>query len=157
MKIQLLCIGNTSEKYIRSGIAEYEKRLRKYCKFEFIQIPDIKNQGKYSKEEIKDLEADKLIYKINERSMVFLFDENGQEFSSIQFSQYLNKQLSHSTGTLVFIIGGAYGFSKKIYDLSKGKISLSQMTFSHQMVRMIALEQIYRAFTILNNEPYHHQ
>lgn len=157
MKIFLIVIGKTSENYFKKAEEEYLKRLTKYIKIEYITIPDIKNTKKLSEPEQKKLEGDKLISKIPIGSHVVLLDDKGMEKSSKQFSTYIEKKMVHGTRNLVFIIGGPYGFSDAIYNLANEKLSLSKLTFSHQMIRTIFFEQVYRAFTIMNNEPYHHE
>ena len=157
MKIFLIVIGKTSENYFKKAEEEYLKRLPKYIKLEYIIIPDIKNTKKLSELEQKKLEGDKIISKIPLGSHIVLLDDKGMEKSSKQFSSYIEKKMVHGTRNLVFIIGGPYGFSDVVYDLSNEKLSLSKLTFSHQMIRTIFLEQVYRAFTIMNNEPYHHE
>jgi 23S rRNA (pseudouridine1915-N3)-methyltransferase len=157
VKIVLIVIGKTSEAYFKKAEEEYLKRLKKYIKLEYITIPDIKNTKKLSNLEQKKLEGDQIISKIPVGSHLVLLDDKGMEKTSLQFSSYIEKKMIHGTRNLVFIIGGPYGFSEAIYDLAKEKISLSKLTFSHQMIRTIFFEQVYRAFTIMKNEPYHHE
>ena len=157
MKIKLLTIGKTDNAAIAQLIKTYEARLKHYIQFSIEIIPDLKNTKNFSEEIQKEKEGDLILSKISTIDRMVLLDENGTSFDSIEFSKFLQKQMNSGIKQLVFVIGGPYGFSKKIYKKSKGKISLSKMTFSHQMVRLFAIEQIYRGFTILKNEPYHHQ
>ncbi len=157
MNIKLLAIGKTDNKALQTLIDDYTKRLSFYIKFELEIIPDIKNVKNLSEIQQKEKEGDLILSKISQTDQLILLDENGTTFSSIGFSDYLQKKMNTGIKTLVFVIGGPYGFSEEIYKKAKGKISLSEMTFSHQMVRLFVIEQIYRGFTILKNEPYHHQ
>lgn len=157
MKIVLIVIGKTTESYFKKSEEEYLKRLKKYIKLDYITIPDIKNTKKLSELEQKKQEGEKIISKIPSGSHLVLLDDKGMEKSSMQFSSYIEKKMVHGTKNLVFIIGGPYGFSEEIYAMAKEKLSLSKLTFSHQMIRTIFFEQIYRCFTIMNNEPYHHE
>lgn len=157
MKIKLIYIGKTSKKFLVEGEDEYFGRLKHYCSIERVELPDIKNQKSLSFEEIKKAEGEKIMALLGKNDTVFLLDDKGKQFTSPQLADFLQKQLNYNPGTLVFIIGGAFGFSNELYALASGKISLSSLTFSHQMVRMIFLEQLYRAFTILKGEKYHHE
>ena len=157
MKIKLLTIGKTDNAAIAQLIKTYEARLKHYIQFSIEIIPDLKNTKNFSEEIQKEKEGDLILSKISTTDRMVLLDENGTSFDSIEFSKFLQKQMNSGIKQLVFVIGGPYGFSEKIYKKSQGKISLSKMTFSHQMVRLFAIEQIYRGFTILENEPYHHQ
>jgi len=157
MNIKLLAIGKTDNKALQSLIDDYTKRLSFYIKFELEIIPDIKNVKNLSEMQQKEKEGEFILSKISQADQLILLDENGTTFSSIGFSDYLQKKMNTGIKTLVFVIGGPYGFNEEIYKKAKGKISLSEMTFSHQMVRLFVIEQIYRGFTILKNEPYHHQ
>ena len=157
MKIKLLTIGKTDNAAIAQLIKTYEARLKHYIQFSIEIIPDLKNTKNFSEKIQKEKEGDLILSKISTTDRIVLFDENGTSFDSIEFSKFLQKQMNSGIKQLVFVIGGPYGFSEKIYKKSQGKISLSKMTFSHQMVRLFAIEQIYRGFTILKNEPYHHQ
>lgn len=157
MKIKLIYIGKTSKKFLIEGENEYKSRLKHYCNLEIVEIQDIKNQKSLSFEEIKKAEGEKFLAVISKEDQVFLLDDKGKEFTSIGLSEFLNKHQIYSTSTLVFLIGGAFGFSNSVYERANGKISLSKLTFSHQMIRMLFLEQIYRAFTILKGEKYHHE
>lgn len=157
MKIQVICVGKTVQDYLIAAENEYLKRLQHYCSVEKIEIPEIRNVKGLSFEQIKYEEGKLILKKIQDGDQLYLLDENGQEFSSVGFSSYLQKQMNAGTRTLVFVVGGAYGFSESVYKRAQGKLSLSKMTFSHQMVRSFFFEQLYRAHTILNNQPYHHQ
>lgn len=156
MKIQLINIGKTDSREIETLTAIFSKRLSHYIDFDFVILPDIKNSGKMNREEQKNCEGVELLKHIKSNDFVVLFDEKGKSLSSRDFALFIQKQMNASIKRLCFIIGGAYGFSQQVYDRANYKLSLSAMTFSHQMVRLFATEQIYRAFTILNNEPYHH-
>lgn len=156
MRISLLMVGKTTDPRLVSLIDDYRQRLSHYVPFELIVIPDIKNAKALSMEQIKRAEGEAILRFLPPSMDVFLLDEHGREFRSIEFADFLQKKMS--TGKdLVLVIGGAYGFSKEVYARANGKLSLSQMTFSHQMIRIMAIEQIYRAMTILRGEPYHHE
>lgn len=157
MNIKLLAIGKTDDKNLHTLIEQYQKRLSFYVKFDLEVIPDIKNAKNLSEAQQKEKEGELILSKITPTDQLILLDENGKSFSSVGFSDYLQKKMNSGVKTLVFVIGGPYGFSDVVYQKANGKVSLSEMTFSHQMVRLFVVEQIYRAFTILRNEPYHHQ
>jgi len=157
MTIKLIAIGKTDSKALLQLIAEYQKRLKHYVKFELEIIPDIKNTKNLSEAQQKEKEGELILKNLSNTDVLVLLDENGKQFSSIDFSGYLQKKMNAGLKQLVFVIGGPYGFSTDVYNKAQGKISLSKMTFSHQMVRLFVVEQVYRAFTILRNEPYHHQ
>lgn len=157
MKICLLVIGKTDAKYLNEGIAVYCKRLQHYIPFELCIIPDIKNTKSLTSEQQKEREGELILKNLHANDYVVLLDERGKEFSSIEFAQYIEKKKHSVPKRLVFIIGGPYGFSEKVYILANERISLSKMTLSHQMVRLFMVEQLYRSMTILNNEPYHHE
>lgn len=157
MQIKLLAIGKTDRKDLQSLINEYQKRLSFYIKFDFEIIPDIKNTKNLSEEQQKNKEGDLILSKITPTDVLVLLDENGKQFDSVAFSEYLQKHMNSGIKQLVFVIGGPYGFSNEVYQKANGKISLSKMTFSHQMIRLFMIEQLYRGFTILKNEPYHHR
>ncbi|MBG49516.1 MAG: 23S rRNA (pseudouridine(1915)-N(3))-methyltransferase RlmH [Pseudozobellia sp.] len=157
MTIKLLAIGKTDSKALSQLISEYEKRLVHYIKFELEIIADIKNSKNLSEAQQKEKEGELILKKLNPTDVLVLLDENGKQFNSEAFSEYLQKKMNAGIKQLVIAIGGPYGFSETVYSRAQGKISLSKMTFSHQMVRLFATEQIYRAFTILRNEPYHHR
>ena len=156
MRITLIAVGKTEDKYLIEGIEKYLSRLKHYINFNIVIIPDIKNTKNLSEAQQKSKEAEFISKQINPTDVVVLLDEKGKKHSSVSFSEYLNKQMIGSVNNLVFIIGGPYGFDETIYKRSITSISLSDMTFSHQMVRLFFVEQLYRAFTILKNEPYHH-
>mgnify|MGYP000386226937 FL=1 len=157
MNIKLLAIGKTDHKALQSLIDEYSKRLGFYIKFDLEIIPDIKNVKNLSENQQKEKEGELILSKITATDQLILLDENGKQHSSIGFSEFLQKKMNSGIKTLVLVIGGPYGFSENVYKSATGKISLSNMTFSHQMVRLFVIEQLYRGFTILRNEPYHHQ
>ena len=156
MKITLLVVGKTTDARLATLIDEYQQRLKHYVPFEFVVIPDIKNAKSLSVDQLKAAEGQAILANLTPATDVLLLDEHGQEFRSIEYADFLQKKMG-SGKDLTLIIGGAYGFSKDVYARANGKISLSQMTFSHQMIRLMAIEQIYRAMTILRNEPYHHE
>jgi len=157
MNIRLLAIGKTDNKSLQMLIEDYSKRLSFYIKFDLEIIPDIKNAKNLSEAQQKEKEGELILAKLSPTEQLILLDENGIVFSSVEFSKYLQKKMNTGIKTLVFVIGGPYGFSEEVYKKSRGKISLSAMTFSHQMVRIFVIEQLYRGYTILKNEPYHHQ
>ena len=157
MKITLLAIGKTDNSSLNKMIDDYTKRLSNYVNFELVVIPDIKNSKNMSYKEQKNKEGNLILSKTEKSDIVVLLDENGKSYSSVGFSSFLQKKMNSGIKKIIFIIGGPYGFSEDVYKRSNGKISLSEMTFSHQMVRLFFIEQLYRGFTILNNQPYHHQ
>jgi len=157
MKIVLLTISKTSEKYLIGGIQDYQKRLKHYTQFEIIEIPNIKKTQNFSKSELMKKEGELILKQLQNSDYVILLDDKGTDFTSVQFAKKLQGLLNSGKKRLVFVIGGAYGFSDDVYQKANEKLSLSKMTFSHQMVRLFFAEQIYRAFTILKNEPYHHE
>ncbi len=157
MKINLIVVGKTKSHYLQDGEANFTKRLKHYCKCSELIIPNIKNAGNLSKKELKEKEGRLILDSLKNSDYVILLDDKGITLSSIEFSKFLNKKMVSSTNELVFIIGGAFGFSKKVYEKADLKMSLSKMTFSHQMVRLIFKEQLYRAFTIQKGEKYHHE
>lgn len=157
MNIKLIAIGKTDNKNLQVLIDDYSKRLSFYIKFDIEIVADLKNAKNLSENQQKDKEGELILNKLNVQDEMVLLDENGTNFSSVTFANYLQKKMNSGIKTLVFVIGGPYGFSDEVYKKAQGKISLSQMTFSHQMVRLFVVEQIYRGFTILKNEPYHHQ
>jgi 23S rRNA (pseudouridine1915-N3)-methyltransferase len=157
MKIRLIVVGKTNANYLKTGESDYEERLKHYCKFEELIIPPIKNGGKLSNKDLKIKEGKLILKNIDPMDQLVLLDEKGKSFSSADFSNFLNQKLLGSTKRLVFVVGGAFGFSEEIYKRADSKLSLSKMTFSHQMIRLIFKEQLYRAFTILKGEKYHHE
>ncbi|CAM3937931.1 23S rRNA (pseudouridine(1915)-N(3))-methyltransferase RlmH [Flavobacterium antarcticum] len=157
MNIKLIAIGKTDNKQLQTLMDDYQKRLSFYVKFDLEVIADIKNVKNLSELQQKEKEGELILSKITPTDQMILLDENGKNFSSVEFSNELQKKMNSGIKTLVFVIGGPYGFSETVYNKAQGKISLSKMTFSHQMVRLFFIEQLYRGFTILKNEPYHHQ
>ncbi|WP_219224174.1 23S rRNA (pseudouridine(1915)-N(3))-methyltransferase RlmH [Pedobacter antarcticus] len=157
MKITLLVVGKTEDKYLIEGIEKYLSRLKHYIGFTLLVIPELKNTKNLTEQQQKSKEAELILKQISNPDVVILMDEKGKKYSSVQFSQYLNKQMIGSVQQLTFVIGGPYGFDESVYQRANGLISLSDMTFSHQMVRLFFVEQLYRAFSILKGEPYHHQ
>ena len=157
MKIVLLAIGKTSEKYLVEGIAKYQKRLKHYTHFEMIEIPNIKNAKNFTNAELMKREGDLILKQLKKSDHLVLLDDKGKDFTSTKFAQKLQSWMLSAKKRFVFVVGGAYGFSESIYARGNEKLSLSKMTFSHQIVRLFFLEQIYRGYTILNNEPYHHE
>ena len=156
MKITLLVVGKTTDSRLSALIEEYRQRLTHYVPFEWVVVPDIKNAKSLSEEQLKVAEGEAILSRLTPSMDVILLDEHGKEFRSIEYAEWLQKKMG-SGKDLTLVIGGAYGFSKEVYARANGKISMSQMTFSHQMIRIMAIEQIYRAMTILRNEPYHHE
>ncbi len=157
MTIKLIAIGKTDNKELQSLINVYTKRLGFYIKFSLDIIPDIKNSKNLSEAQQKQKEGELILGKIKTTDALILLDENGKQLNSVAFSGYLQKHMNSGVKQLIFVIGGPYGFSEDVYKKANGKISLSKMTFSHQMVRLFIVEQLYRGFTILRNEPYHHR
>jgi len=155
VKIKLLVIGKTNKSYLIEGEKDYEKRLSHYCKFSELIISDIKNKGKFTKNELKTKEGKLILSNLNDEDVDILLYENGKHYSSIEFSNFISNKIMIRSKSLVFIVGGAFGFSEEVYTRADSKMSLSKMTFSHQMVRMIFKEQLYRAFTIIKGEKYH--
>lgn len=157
MEIALIVIGKTNTKYLVEGIDEYIKRLRHYISYSIQILPDIKNTKKLTSDQQKDAEGKIMLESLKVGDYVVLLDEKGKEFTSIQFSDYLQRKMNSGLRRLVFIIGGPYGFSQDVYNRADEKISMSQMTFSHEMIRLFFTEQVYRAMTIIRGEPYHHE
>ena len=157
MEIQLICIGKTDDSELQKLISNYESRLKHYLKFTLQVIPDLKEAKNLSQEQQKAKEAVLIEKQLRNSDLVILLDEYGKEFSSVEFSEFLNKKMSSGSKRLVFLIGGPYGFAASLNQQYKTKISLSKMTFSHQIIRLFFIEQLYRANTILKNEPYHHR
>ena len=155
MKIKLIVVSKTDVPYIQAGIDEYAGRLRHYCDFELAVIPALKNAGTLRPEELKEREGQLILKQLEKVDMAVLLDEHGKEYTSTGFAEYIQKQMNSGVRTLAFVIGGAYGFSPAVYAAAQHKISLSQMTFNHQMVRLFFVEQLYRAHTILRHEKYH--
>ncbi len=157
MQIKLLAIGKTDQANIKELCHDYEKRLSHYIKFSFEVIPDIKKAKGLDETQQKDKEGALILSKIEASDILILLDEKGKEYGSVEFSSFLQKKMNSGLKQLIFVIGGPYGFSNEVYQRSNGKVSLSKMTFSHQMIRPFFIEQLYRAMTILRNEPYHHR
>ena len=156
MKIRLICIGKTDSSALKQLTDDYEKRLRFYINFEQVIIPGIKKTKHMGEKQQKEAEGKLLLKKLQASDVLVLLDERGKSYTSTDFSGYLQKKMNAGTKCLVFAIGGPYGFSEEVYEKARESLSLSNMTFSHQMIRLFFTEQLYRAFTILNNEPYHH-
>ncbi|MDE7160012.1 MAG: 23S rRNA (pseudouridine(1915)-N(3))-methyltransferase RlmH [Muribaculaceae bacterium] len=156
MEIQLLTVGKTSTSYIIAGIEEYCRRLKHYVPFSLVSLPDIKNTRNLSEDRQKQSEGELILGHLSTSDLVVLLDEAGREFTSREFAGWLERGMATGRKRLVFVVGGPYGFSKAVYDRADTKISLSRMTFSHEMVRLFFVEQVYRAMTILRGEPYHH-
>ena len=156
MKITFLWIGKTAEQWLQEGIDVYLKRLKNYVPLSVEIVPTPKNMPKNDIEKQKKMEGEAILGKIASSDIVFLLDERGQNYSSEEFADFLQKKMSAGIKNLVIVVGGAFGFSEKLYQRANGQISFSKMTFSHQMIRLLLCEQMYRAFTILRNEPYHH-
>ena len=157
MKVCLLVIGKTDTAYLKAGIEEYERRLKFYITYEMKVIPDIKNARNLTENQQKEKEGELILGQLETSDIVVLLDEKGHEYTSKGFSEFLAQKMLVGTKRLVFVIGGPYGFSEQVYKEAYAKISLSRMTYSHQMVRMIFVEQLYRAMTIQRGEPYHHE
>lgn len=157
MDITLLTVGKTDVKWVKEGLDLYASRLRHYVPFSVVEIPELKKVSALTHAQIKEKEGELILKQLTPSDTLILLDEHGREFRSLEFAEYIEKQLAGGGKNLVFTIGGAYGFSEAVYQRAQGKISLSRMTFSHQMVRTIFAEQLYRAFTILKGEPYHHE
>ena len=157
MKIYLLVIGKTDEAYLQKGIELFLKRIPHYISFEMKVIPDLKNAKNLSQEQQKEKEGELILQQLLSSDELFLLDEHGMEVSSVEFARFLEKKMLSGIKRMVFVVGGPYGFSENVFARATGKLSLSKMTFSHQMVRLIFVEQLYRALTILKGEPYHHQ
>ncbi|SEN09462.1 23S rRNA (pseudouridine1915-N3)-methyltransferase [bacterium A37T11] len=157
MIIRLLCIGKTDEGWLQDGISKYEKRLKHYANFSLEIIPDVKQAKNLSNEQLKVKEGELLLKQLNTADQVILLDEHGEQMRSIEFARYLDKKMTAGVQRLVFIIGGPYGFSDAVYQRATGQLSLSKLTFSHQMIRLFFTEQLYRSFSILKGEPYHHE
>lgn len=157
MKITLLTVGKTDKDWVRQGLDIYVSRLKHYIPFSIVEIPELKNVSALTKEQIKNKEAELILKNIRQTDDVILLDERGKEYTSVELARIIQDKISYAGKDIVFIIGGAYGFAESVYQRAGSKISLSKMTFSHQMVRAIFAEQLYRAFTIMRGEPYHHE
>ncbi len=155
MKTALWAIGKTNEKYLEEGISIYLKRLKHYLDFEFAIIPDVKQAGNFNAAQLKIKEGEAILARLKKEDVLILLDEKGDSYTSEAFAHFLEQKMQLSHKRVVFLIGGAFGFSEALLERANGKVSLSKMTFSHQMVRLFFVEQLYRAMTILRNEPYH--
>lgn len=155
MKVEFWFVGKTNETYLATGMAIYEKRLQRYLPFQTLCLPDVRQAGNLAPEQLKTKEGDAILSKIKPEDLLVLLDEKGQSYTSEGFARYMEQQLSGSKYRLIFLVGGAYGFSGDVYRRADAQLALSAMTFSHQMVRLFFLEQLYRAMTILRGEPYH--
>lgn len=157
MKITLLTVGKTDRDWVRQGLEIYVSRLKHYIPFSMVEIPELKNVSALSKDQIKSKEGELILKNIRPTDDLILLDEHGKEYTSVELAKVIQEKISYTGKDMVFVIGGAYGFSPEVYSRANSKISLSKMTFSHQMVRAIFAEQLYRAFTIMKGEPYHHE
>jgi 23S rRNA (pseudouridine1915-N3)-methyltransferase len=156
MKIIFITMGKTDDAYIKTGIEKYLKRLQHYVKLEMTEIPELKNTKSLTQQQQKAREAELILKKVNVQDVLILLDERGEAMTSQQFASFIDKKQVSVAGNLVFAVGGPYGFDQTVYERANDQLSLSKMTFSHQMVRLFFMEQVYRAFTILKGEPYHH-
>ena len=157
MEIELLTIGKTSIGFVENGIDEYTKRLRHYIPYSIRSLPDVKNASRMDQTRQKEAEGQKILDSLTPSDFVVLLDERGKQYSSVEFSSFIEKQMVSGRRKTVFVVGGPYGFSKEVYERADSLLSLSKMTFNHEMVRLFFTEQIYRAMTILRGEPYHHE
>lgn len=157
MQIKLICIGKSVKGFLEDGEKHYLDKLKHYINFKVEMYPDVKQSKQTSEDEIKKKEGELFLSKISPSDTVVLLDERGKQYSSVDFSEYLQGYMNRGLKTLVFVVGGPYGFSDEIYKRANGQLSLSKMTMTHQMIRLFFIEQVYRAMTILRNEPYHHQ
>jgi len=157
MKITLIFVGKTDKKYIIDGIAEYEKRLMHYCKFEVKVIPDIKNTKAMSADVQMQKEGEQIINLLRPSTETILLDERGREYTSVEFARFIERKAVAGQSDITFVVGGPYGFSQELKGVAKSMVSLSKLTFSHQLVRLLFVEQLYRAMTIIKGEPYHHE
>ncbi len=155
MKIECWCIGKTADRYLDEGIQKYARKLPHYLPFEWVVLPDIRQAGKLKPTQLKGKEAELVLGRLKPQDGLFILDERGKQRSSEEMASWIDQQLQAPYRRIIFLIGGAFGFDDSIYQRANGKLSLSKMTFSHQMVRLFWLEQLYRAMTILRNEPYH--
>lgn len=157
MRTTLLTVGKTDISWVREGLETYVSRLSHYTRFSLVEIPELKGVSSFSKDAIKQKEGDLILRQLGASDFVVLLDEHGREYRSVEFAAMLQNLMSRTSRDIVFVIGGAYGFSDAVYSRADAKLSLSKMTFSHQLVRTIFAEQLYRAFTIMRGEPYHHE
>jgi 23S rRNA (pseudouridine1915-N3)-methyltransferase len=157
MEVKLLTVGKTDVPWVKEGLDLYVSRLRHYVPFALVEIPQLKNVSAFTQDQIKEKEGELILRQVAPGDAVVLLDERGREYRSVEWADWIRQRLARGGKSLVFVIGGAYGFSQKVYDRAESLVSLSRMTFSHQMVRTIFAEQLYRAFTIIKGEPYHHE
>ena len=157
MDVKLVTVGRTDVQWVKDGLDLYVSRLKHYVPFSVVEIPQLKNVSAFSQEQIKEKEGELILKQVAPGDAVVLLDERGKEYRSVEWADWIRQRLARGGKSLVFVIGGAYGFSQKVYDRAEGLVSLSRMTFAHQMVRTIFAEQLYRAFTITKGEPYHHE
>lgn len=157
MEIELLTVGKTTIKFVNEGIGEYVKRLKHYIGYNISTLPDAKKNASSGAERQKEAEGEMILSRLHPGDYVVLLDERGKEYSSMEFAGFIEKQMLSGRKRLIFVVGGPYGFSKAVYERADGKVSLSRMTFNHEMVRLFFTEQLYRAMTILRGEPYHHE
>lgn len=157
MKITLLTVGKTDKDWVKQGMDIYISRLKHYIPFSVVEIPELKNVSSLTKDQIKTREGELILKNIRPTDDLILMDERGKQYTSVEFAKIIQDKISYTGKDMVYVIGGAYGFSDAVYQRANSKISLSKMTFSHQMVRAIFVEQLYRAFTIMKGEPYHHE
>lgn len=157
MKVTFLTVGKTTFPFVKEGCEVFMKRLKHYTSFEYLEIPELKNTSSLSKEQIKDKEGELILKQIKNTDKLILLDERGKSFTSIEWSKEIEREIVSGTKSIFFVVGGAYGFSSSVYGRADGKISLSNMTFSHQIIRLFFVEQLYRAFTIIKGEPYHNE
>ena len=157
MNMILLTVGKTDVKWVKEGLDLYVSRLKHYVPFSVVEIPELKKVSSLTHQQIKEKEGDLILKQVGPSDTLVLMDEHGREYRSLEFAEFIEKQMASGAKNVIFTIGGAYGFSEEVYQRANLKISLSKMTFSHQMVRAIFAEQLYRAFTILKGEPYHHE
>lgn len=157
MKVLLLWVGKTDFNFVDEGIKTYAERIKRYVPFEIQEIRDLKNKKVLETAQIKKLEGEEILSRLSPGDYVVLLDEKGKEFTSLQFSTYMTQVFNQGIKRMVFVIGGAYGFSDEVYARARDKVSLSKMTYSHQLIRVVFLEQLYRSQTIIKGEPYHHE
>jgi len=155
MKFEFCYVGKTKESYLKEGIEVYTKRLKHYCTFSEVCIPDIKNGGKLKSDQLKVKEGEELLKRLNKEDCLVLLDEKGKRFTSVSFSKQIERMMQMPYKRIVFQVGGAFGFSEAVYERANSKIALSEMTFSHQMIRLFFVEQLYRGFSIVRGEKYH--
>ena len=157
MKITLITVGKTTFPFVKEGIEVYLKRIKHYIAYDMVEIPELKNVSSLTKEQIKSKEGELILKQIKPTDKVILLDEKGRDFSSVEWSKEIEKEMNMGTKNLIFTVGGSYGYSQDVYNRADSKLSLSKMTFSHQIIRLFFVEQLYRAFTIIKGEPYHNE